>query len=226
MSSNRRKVAIIVAGGSGVRMGSAVPKQFLQLAGKPVLAHTLQAFAQAYEDLEIILVLPAAHFAQAATILQHFPDAGRVQVIAGGETRFHSVKNGLDQVKDDAVIFVHDGVRPLVTPALIRRCYEAALQHGSAIPVIPVKDSIRVLQENGNAAADRERFRIVQTPQTFTAAVLVPAFERPFDPLFTDEASVVEMAGHAIHLVEGDPENIKITQPHDLVIAEALLRGR
>lgn len=226
MSSNRRKVAIIVAGGSGVRMGSAIPKQFLHLAGKPVLAHTLQAFATAYDDMQIILVLPAAHFAHAASILEHFPAAGRVQVIAGGETRFHSVKNGLDQVKDDAVIFVHDGVRSLVTPALIRRCYEAALQHGSAIPVIPVKDSIRVVNEKGNAAADRERFRIVQTPQTFTAEVLLPAFNRPFDPLFTDEASVVEMAGHTIHLVDGDPENIKITQPHDLVIAEALLKSR
>lgn len=226
MSSNRKKVAIIVAGGSGVRMGSAVPKQFLQLAGKPVLAHTIQAFAQAYADMEIILVLPTAHFAYAENILVSFSTPPNVTVIAGGETRFHSVKNGLDQVKDDAVIFVHDGVRPMVTPSLIHRCYEAALQYGSAIPVIAMKDSIRIVHENGNASADREKFKIVQTPQTFTSDLLIPAFAQPFNPLFTDEASVVEMAGHAIHLVDGDPENIKITQPHDLVIAAALLQGR
>ncbi len=226
MSSHPRKIAIIVAGGSGVRMGGAIHKQFLPLAGKPLLAHTLQAFADAYEDMEIILVLPVAHFGYAGDILQNFEAAPQVKVVAGGETRFHSVKNGLDQVSGDAVIFVHDGVRPLVTPALIRRCYEAALLHGSAIPVVPMKDSIRVVHETGNAAADRERYKMVQTPQTFTAAVLIPAFERPYNPLFTDEASVVEMAGHAIHLVAGDPENIKITQPHDLVIAGALLNSR
>ncbi|PUZ30561.1 2-C-methyl-D-erythritol 4-phosphate cytidylyltransferase [Chitinophaga costaii] len=225
MSINRRKIAIIVAGGSGVRMGSSIPKQFLPLAGKPVLAHTIQAFANAYEDMEIILVLPLAHFDYARDILEGFNKPPRVQVIAGGDTRFHSVKNGLDQVKGDAVIFVHDGVRPLVTAALIHRCYEAALQYGSAIPVVPMKDSIRVVHENGNAAADRDRYKIVQTPQTFSASILIPAFEQPYDPLFTDEASVVETAGHAIHLVTGDPENIKITQPQDLVIAAALLGG-
>ncbi|MGX5820383.1 2-C-methyl-D-erythritol 4-phosphate cytidylyltransferase [Chitinophaga lutea] len=221
---SRQKVAVIVAGGSGQRMGNATPKQFLGLAGKPVLYHTIAAFKAAYDDIRIVLVLPDAHRAQLATVLAAFDRPPSVTIVHGGETRFHSVRNGLQQVKGEAVIFVHDGVRPVVPVSLIRRCYEEALTHGSAVPAIPLNDSIREVDIDGNAAADRSRFRIIQTPQTFMSEILLPAFEQPYDPLFTDEATVVERMGHEIRLVEGDGRNIKITRPVDLAIAELFLR--
>ncbi|RFM36026.1 2-C-methyl-D-erythritol 4-phosphate cytidylyltransferase [Chitinophaga silvisoli] len=219
----RKKVAIIVAGGSGTRMGSAVPKQFLQLAGKPVLWHTVNAFVQAYIDMEIVLVLPEAHFSYVADWIGDFK---QVMLVKGGETRFNSVLNGLNTVQEPAVIFVHDGVRPMVSTALIHRCYEGAIAQGSAIPVIDMKDSIRELVPGGNRAVDREQFKIIQTPQTFLSEWILPAFEQPFDPLFTDEASVVERQGRQVQLVPGDEANIKITRPLDLTIAEALLGAR
>ncbi|MBV7533899.1 2-C-methyl-D-erythritol 4-phosphate cytidylyltransferase [Chitinophaga sp. sic0106] len=222
----RNKVAIIVAGGSGSRMQSAVPKQFLDLNGKPVLYHTIAAFAGAYADMRIVLVLPEAHFESAEKVLSHFARRPDITLVKGGDTRFHSVKNGLQQAGADAVVFVHDGVRPLISTALIRSCYEAALQYGSAIPVIDMKDSIREVQGDVNRAVDREKYKIIQTPQTFLSEVLLPAFELPYDPLFTDEATVAERLGHRIHLVAGEEANIKITKPLDLVIAAALLGER
>jgi 2-C-methyl-D-erythritol 4-phosphate cytidylyltransferase len=219
----RKKVAIIVAGGSGTRMGSTIPKQFLELAGKPVLWHTVTAFAKAYSDMQIILVLPEIHFSYVADWLPDFADR-TVTLIKGGETRFHSVKNGLDQVKEPAIIFVHDGVRPLVSTTLIQGCYEAAMEFGSAIPAIDMKDSIREVGETGNNAVDRERFKIIQTPQTFLSELILPAFALPYDPLFTDEATVVERQGHRIQLVPGEEANIKITRPLDLIVASALLK--
>ncbi|GEP96101.1 2-C-methyl-D-erythritol 4-phosphate cytidylyltransferase [Chitinophaga cymbidii] len=219
------KVAVIVAGGSGSRMGSTVPKQFLELNGKPVLYHTIHAFMQAYEDVRIVLVVPPAHRGSIGTVLAAFDRPPSVTLVDGGETRFHSVKNGLQTIQQDAVVFVHDGVRPLVSPALIRACYEQALAKGSAIPAIALKDSIREVDGEGNMAADRTRFRIIQTPQTFLSGILVPAFDQPYDPLFTDEATVVERFGHTVHLVEGEEQNIKITKPQDLVIAAAFLQN-
>lgn len=216
----RKKVAIIVAGGSGARMGSTIPKQFLELAGKPVLWHTVHAFVQAYTDMEIVLVLPEAHFVY---VQKWLPEFKNITVVKGGETRFHSVLNGLQTVLEPAVIFVHDGVRPLVSTALIKRCYETALAHGSAIPVIDMKDSIRELTETGNRAVDRERYKIIQTPQTFLSEWILPAFAQPYDPLFTDEATVVEKQGRQVQLVPGEEANIKITRPQDLTIAAALL---
>lgn len=176
-----KKVAIIVAGGSGTRMQSAVPKQFLELSGKPVLYHTIAAFAAAFADMEIVLVLPEAHFAFANHLLQAFDKLPNITITKGGDTRFHSVKNGLQLVKQPSVVFVHDGVRPLVSTTLIRACYEAALVHGSAVPVIEMKDSIREISAGGNAAVDRDRFRIIQTPQTFLSELILPAFELPYD---------------------------------------------
>lgn len=222
---HRRKVAIIVAGGSGLRMGKAIPKQFLDLSGKPVLYHSIAAFAGAYPDMEIVLVLPEAHFSYAEMILQSLDTLLKITLVKGGETRFHSVRNGLRAVSGEAVVFVHDGVRPLVSATLIHRCYEAALAHGSAVPVIDMKDSIREISFNGNTAVNREHFKIIQTPQTFLSELILPAFDLPHDPLFTDEATVVERLGHQIHLVAGDEANIKITKPLDLVIAEALMRS-
>ncbi|WP_160713399.1 2-C-methyl-D-erythritol 4-phosphate cytidylyltransferase [Chitinophaga solisilvae] len=220
---DRKKIAIIVAGGSGTRMQSAVPKQFLDLAGKPVLHHTIAAFVQAYPDMEIVLVLPEMHFSHAESILQAFDTLPAVTMVQGGETRFHSVKNGLDTVSGDAVVFVHDGVRPLVSATLIHTCYEAALSHGSAIPVIDMKDSIREISGEKNMAVDRDRYKIIQTPQTFLSELILPAFALPYDPLFTDEATVVERLGQPVHLVAGEESNIKITKPLDLTVAAALL---
>ena len=220
-----KKLAIIVAGGAGTRMQSAVPKQFLELAGKPVLYHTVAAFTGAFPDMEIVVVVPEAHLAFTRRLLEAFNNTA-ITLVKGGETRFHSVKNGLQQVSGPSVVFVHDGVRPLVSAALIRACYEAALVHGSAIPVTDMKDSIREIAAGGNTAVNRDRFRIIQTPQTFLSSLILPAFELPYDPLFTDEATVVERLGHPVHLLPGEESNIKITKPLDLIIAEALLRDQ
>jgi len=222
----RTKIAIIVAGGSGTRMGSTVPKQFLELSGKPVLWHTVNAFISAYADMQIVLVLPEAHFDYVKPWLHEFHTGRPVTLVKGGETRFHSVKNGLAEVKEPAVVFVHDGVRPLISTALIRACYETALEQGSAIPVIDMKDSIRQVEGMENKAVNREQFKIIQTPQTFLSEWLLPAFSLPYDPLFTDEATVIERQGHRVHLVPGEEANIKITRPLDLIIASALLNER
>lgn len=222
----RNKIAIIVAGGSGSRMGSTIPKQFLELSGKPVLWHTVNAFVSAFSDIRIVLVLPEVHFGYVEPWLHEFNTAANVTLVKGGETRFHSVKNGLQEVKTPSVVFVHDGVRPLISTSLIRSCYETALAKGSAIPVIDMKDSIRQVEGEGNKAVDREQFKIIQTPQTFLSEWLLPAFELPYDPLFTDEATVVERQGHRVHLVPGEEANIKITRPLDLTIASALLKEK
>ncbi|RAI99861.1 2-C-methyl-D-erythritol 4-phosphate cytidylyltransferase [Chitinophaga skermanii] len=221
---SRQKIAIIVAGGAGLRMGSDIPKQFLHLHGKPVIHHTLQAFLSAYDDMQVILVCPSAHQVIAQEIVAGLSKPSAVKVIQGGETRFHSVKNGLQEVTAPSVVFVHDGVRPLVSTELIQTCYEAAIAHGSAIPAIPMKDSIREVQGEHNKAVDRECYKIIQTPQTFLSEIILPAFDHPYDPLFTDEATVAEKNGHPVHLVAGEEANIKITKPLDLIIATALMQ--
>ena len=221
-----KKYAVIVAGGSGVRMGAQLPKQFLLLRNKAVLWHTLAAFLAAFNDLKIILVLPAQHIEAGHKIIGTLAVPERVLVTTGGETRYQSVQNGLQLVEKDAVVFVHDGVRCLVTPALIQRCYTAAIEKGNATPAIAAVDSIRIDTGAGNEAMDRNKVRIIQTPQTFLAAQLLKAFEQPYEPSFTDEATVVERMGIAIHLVEGESTNIKITQPIDLLVAEKILEER
>jgi 2-C-methyl-D-erythritol 4-phosphate cytidylyltransferase len=222
-----KKYAIIVAGGAGSRMGTAVPKQFLPLNGRPVLWYTLDTFLGALPDLEIILVIPAAHLETARALVLGCADARRVQLVTGGNTRFHSVRNGLGLVVDESVIFVHDGVRCLVSRELIQRCYEQAVLLGSAIPVIGCRDSVRLLGEEGNSKPiDRDRIKLVQTPQTFRSDILLQAFKMDHQEAFTDEATVVEVAGHAVHLIEGEVNNIKITTPADLVIAGQLLTER
>lgn len=207
-------------------MGTAVPKQFLELAGKPVMAHTIAAFLEALPDVHLILVLPPVQISYTQIILQAFPDRMDAEIVAGGETRFHSVKNGLAAVPPDALVAVHDGVRALPSPALIRRCFEEAAIHGSAIPVVPVADSIRSVEGARSMPIDRAVLRAVQTPQTFQAALIKAAFEQPYTNAFTDEATVFEAAGGTVHLVEGERGNLKITTPEDLLIAEAFLRHR
>ncbi|MBS1567722.1 MAG: 2-C-methyl-D-erythritol 4-phosphate cytidylyltransferase [Bacteroidetes bacterium] len=221
-----KKYAVIVAGGSGQRMGADKPKQFLLLQGRPVLWHTLHAFLSAYDDLQIILVLPAAHMQEGKTLLQTMPDPARIQLAEGGATRYHSVGNGLARVPEEAVVFVHDGVRCLVTPALIHRCYTTTLEKGNAVPAVSAIDTIRIADAQGNRQVDRDTIRIIQTPQTFLASTLKKAFDRPWDESFTDEANVVEQLGETIQLVEGERTNIKITQPMDLLLAEKILENR
>ena len=221
-----KQFALIVAGGSGTRMGSVLPKQFLLLQGKPVLFHTLKAFIDALPGIQIILVLPEEHLELGKEIVDGFFDKSQILLTAGGETRFHSVQNGLRHVTEESVIFVHDGVRCLVTPALIHRCFQTAVETGSAVPVIEMKDSVRIVSEDGNEPLDRGRLRIVQTPQTFHSKILLPAFEIDYKERFTDEATVVEAFGLKVSLVEGETTNIKITNPVDLLIASSILENR
>lgn len=218
------KYAVIVAGGTGTRMGAAVPKQFMLLNGKPVLLHTIETFLRAYADLQIILVLPASFEEQGRQLILQTTTASRVQIVLGGATRFHSVQNGLKKISEASVVFVHDGVRCLVTESLIRRCYEQTIVKGNAIPAVAVNDSIRMVQGNKTKVVDRSTLLAVQTPQTFRSNILLSAFEQPYNEAFTDEATVAEAAGHEIFMIEGEKENIKITLPADLLIAEQLSR--
>ena len=218
-----KKFAVIVAGGMGSRMNHAVPKQFLLLNGKPVLYYTIKAFLQAYADLQIILVLPEAHVSAGQEIIDAFFDYERIQITVGGRTRFHSVQNGLAMINDEGIIFVHDAVRCLVTEDLIHRCYEAALEQGSAIPVVDSRDSLRMITDEGNEALERSRIKLVQTPQTFHSKILLPAFKIDYKEKFTDEATVVESFGLKVQLIAGEENNLKITSPVDLLIAERLI---
>ena len=218
-----KKYAVIVAGGSGLRMGTQVPKQFLLLHGKPVLWYTLDVFLRAYEDLDIILVAPEEHMETARTVVYATMAPERVRIVGGGETRFQSVRNGLQPIREEAVIFVHDGVRCLLSTGLVHSCYEQAVRLGSAIPVVDSKDSVRVVTGADSAAIDRSRVKLVQTPQTFLSSILLPAYAQEYRESFTDEASVVEASGGKVNLVAGETNNIKITTLIDLVIAEKLL---
>lgn len=224
--SDVKKYAVIVAGGQGIRMGSVVPKQFLPLLGKPMLCHAIEAFAQAIEGIELILVLPANQVGSAQTVLRSYIGNIDVTTVAGGETRYHSVQNGLKEVKGEGIVFIHDGARPLVSEELIHRCYEQATEKGSAIPVIPLVESARVVDGDSSKPVNRENLRIVQTPQTFRTEVILPAFKQEYRPAFTDEATVLEAFGTTVHLVDGMPDNIKVTTPNDMVVAEALLNAR
>lgn len=218
-----KKYAVIVAGGSGTRMGSSLPKQFLLLKEKPVLYYSIKAFLDAYMDLQVILVLPVEYTDMGQEIIDAYFDKERIRITAGGETRFQSVKNGLQLVEEESIVFVHDGVRCLLSRELIQRCYAMAVQTGSAIPAIPSKDSVRVLNEDGNDAIDRNTVMLVQTPQVFHSKILLPAFQIDYKDKFTDEATVVEAYGLKVSLVEGEENNFKITRPVDLLVAENLI---
>ena len=223
LKNKMKKIAVIVAGGAGNRMGSTIPKQFLLLNGKPVLYYALKAFLDAYEDMEVILILPEDHIAAGQEVIDAFFDYSRIQIGAGGRQRFHSVKNGLSLVKEESIIFVHDAVRCMVSVDLIRRCYIAAIAEGSAIPVIDCRDSVRFSLGDISESIDRAGIKLVQTPQTFHSKILLPAFNIDYKERFTDEATVAEAFGIKLHLVEGEENNLKITRPIDLVIAEYLL---
>ncbi|HXB31153.1 MAG TPA: 2-C-methyl-D-erythritol 4-phosphate cytidylyltransferase [Puia sp.] len=218
-----KKYAVIVAGGSGTRMGSELPKQFLLIHDKPILWYTLHAFLKSYKDINIILVLPPDYYDPGRAICDEINSLYPIQTIVGGTTRFHSVQTGLSLIKEQSVIFVHDGVRCLLSPSLIHLCYEETLRFGSAIPCIDSKDSVRIMSDSGHRAIKRTDVKMVQTPQTFLSDIILPAYQVVYQEAFTDDASVAEAAGHSIHLVEGEEDNIKITTPLDLAIAEELL---
>ena len=220
-----KKYAVIVAGGSGLRMNSHIPKQFLLIKNKPLLFYAIDVFLKAFDDLEIILVLPEEHISKGQEIIDAWFDSSRISICPGGRTRFHSVQNGLSLINVDSIIFVHDGVRCLVTTDLIVRCYNQAKKSGSAIPVITSKDSIRLLTEEGHIALDRNKVMLVQTPQTFHSKILLNAFKIDYKDKFTDEATVVEAFGIKVNLIEGEENNIKITTPGDMFIAEQIIKG-
>ena len=222
---------IIVAGGKGLRMGTDIPKQFLPIGGKPVLMRTLERFREYAADLQIILVLPKAQQDYWKQLCKEYDFRIEYQLTDGGETRFHSVQNGLALVPDDAegVVGVHDGVRPFPSVEVIRNCYETARTAKAVIPVIPIVETVRHLVSESNTqrsiTVPRGDYRLVQTPQTFDIQLLKAANRQPYNDGFTDDASVVEAYGFNITLVEGNRENIKITTPFDMTIAEALLNN-
>lgn len=218
-----KKYAVIVAGGSGQRMGAAVPKQFLLLHNKTILWHSINAFITSFSDIEIIIVLPKEHLNKGDEIKQSFAEnADRIILTEGGDTRFDSVKNGLKHIVEESIVFVHDAVRCLLDKELILRCYHQTINKGSAIPVIAATDSIRLEINGDHKIVDRNNIKIVQTPQTFLASVILPAFNTKFNDSFTDEATVVEAFGTKVFLCDGNYNNIKITRPVDLLIAEQL----
>ena len=222
----KQDYVIIVAGGKGLRMGSDIPKQFLPIGGKPVLMRTLERFREYSKELNIILVLPEAQQDYWQELCKKYNFEVEYQLANGGQTRFHSVQNGLALVPDDAegVVGVHDGVRPFPAVEVIRNCYETARTAKAVIPVIPVVETVRHLEGKGSVTVPRGNYRLVQTPQTFDIQLLKAANRQPYNDGFTDDASVVESYGHAITLVEGNRENIKITTPYDIVVAEALCK--
>jgi len=216
--------AIIVAGGRGTRMNNEVPKQFLPLCGKPIVMHTLETFYNFDSHIELILVLPKHLIAYWQNLCVEHQFKIPHHIVAGGQERFYSVKNGLVFAKPNALIAIHDGVRPFVSHSTLERCFRQAELQGNAIPAMPLVDSIREIKLNENQIVDRTKLRAIQTPQVFQSQIITKAFEQPFSPTFTDDASVVEAYGEKIHLVEGNVENIKLTTPFDLLIGEALLQ--
>lgn len=215
--------AIIVAGGTGNRMNSAVPKQFMLLNNKPVLMHSIEKFHQFDSAIKILVVLPETQIDEWKKLCLKHKFEIEHQLVAGGTERFYSVKNGLDAITNDGIVFIHDGVRPLVSMETIRLCLNATLEFGNAVPVLPVVESLRQVKFGHSKMVDRKHFVAIQTPQVFMIDEIKAAYAHGYDPSYTDDTSVLERTGTIIHLVEGNRENIKITHPIDLKVAEALL---
>jgi 2-C-methyl-D-erythritol 4-phosphate cytidylyltransferase len=226
---NATNYVIVVAGGKGLRMGADCPKQFLEVGGKPILMHTLERFHRFDAALQIILVLPKDHQPYWAELCEKYAFRVPYIIANGGETRFHSVRNGLALVPDEApaaaVVAVHDGVRPFVSDEVLRTCFAEARNKGAVVPVVPVVETVRhLLEGEASETVDRAAYRLVQTPQTFTVELLKRAYRQPYIEAFTDDASVVEHLGVPVALVPGNRENIKITTPFDLKVAEILCK--
>lgn len=217
-----KKYAIIVAGGSGTRMGSDVPKQFLILADKPILMHTILKFKPEVD--EIIVVLPQNQFDYWSSLCIEYSFSESVKIVGGGKSRFESVKNGLNTITENGIVAVHDAVRPFVNQTIIKEAFEIAKEKGNAVVSVLLNDSIREVNDLGNKAVDRSLYRLIQTPQCFEVIFLKKAYEQEEKSTFTDDASVAESVGAKINLTQGSYDNIKITTPSDLVIGEAILR--
>ena len=219
-----KKFALIVAGGMGSRMENPIPKQFIDLLGNPILMHTIRVFYHFDKEMEIIVVLPKDQQSlwQELCAQHRFPIKHRI--VAGGENRFTSVKNGLETITEEGIVFIHDGVRPLVSMATLDRCLSCTEENSNAIPVMQVTESLRKVTRKKSKAVNRSKYFNVQTPQTFIVSAIKNAYRQNYNEEFTDDASVLEKAGQHIFTVEGNHENIKITRPLDLSIAEALIR--
>jgi 2-C-methyl-D-erythritol 4-phosphate cytidylyltransferase len=223
---NSNEYALVVAGGKGTRISSKTPKQFLELNGLPVLMHTLLAFYRYSEDITVILVLPEDDLQTWQSLCLRYKFTKPVILQKGGETRFQSVRNGLEKIENEGLVAIHDGVRPLVSENIIATSFRLASVHQSAIAAMPLKESIRMMDHDKTRAVDRSKYRLIQTPQTFSVSLIKKAYEMLEDLSLTDDASVAENSGHVISLFEGSYENIKITTTEDLIIADALLKAR
>ena len=218
-----KKFALFVAGGKGSRMNETVPKQFMELQGRPVLMHTFDVFEKYDSQIEFILVLPEKQVEYWNELCKKHNFKTKCKLAFGGKTRFHSVKNGLDLIDEDGIVFIHDGVRPLVSVQTIQNCFDITLEKGNALPVVPVAESVRFVDDDKNYSVDRAKYFLVQTPQTFKVGLVKNAFQQNYSDMFTDDASVLEAYGERIYLVEGNHENIKITYPEDLIVAKSFL---
>ncbi|MDB2317346.1 2-C-methyl-D-erythritol 4-phosphate cytidylyltransferase [Flavobacteriales bacterium] len=218
-----KRYAIIVAGGSGQRMKSSIPKQFMELLGRPVLMHTIEKFYSANASIEQIVVLPSSHHSTWATLCRKHQFQIPHQIASGGKSRFESVKNGLEHCTDASIIAVHDGVRPLISSDLITKIYVLAEQNKAVIPACPVSESIRRVSDDSSKSLDRSQYYLVQTPQCFSSELIQAAYEQEERDAFTDDASVVEALGAKVYLCEGETTNIKLTSPEDLSLAEVLM---
>lgn len=221
--NSKLKTVLIVAGGKGLRMGGEIPKQFIPIGGKPVLMHTVEAFYRYDESIRIIIVVPTEQQAYWKELCKQYQFRIPHQIADGGETRFHSVLNGLQLAPGEGLVGVHDGVRPFVSRQVIYDCFTAAETYQAVIPVTGIVETVRQLDNTGSHTVDRNRYRLVQTPQVFSTSLLKAAYQQPYSEVFTDDASVVEAYGTPVHLVEGNRENIKITTPFDLQLANVLL---
>lgn len=222
-----KNIFIIVAGGSGVRMNASTPKQFIEVNQKTILHHTISVFYEFDPNAQIIVVLPSQRINEWKSIIDSYKIQIPHTIISGGEERFFSVKNAIDSIDiEDAIVSIHDGVRPLVSHKTIQDCISAAKEHGSAIPVVELKESIRFVDKKNHKSIDRNNYRLVQTPQCFKLSIIRAAYKQKFQLAFTDDASVVENYGESVFLVQGNYENIKITTQSDIYIIEALLNNK
>ena len=217
------KFALIMAGGIGSRMGSDVPKQFIAINGKPVILHSINKFLEFHTDIKIIIVLPEDQYKKWNECCKKYKFDVPHTLAPGGSERFFSVRNGLDRIDREGIVFIHDAVRPMVSCETIARCHQCAIEKGNAVPVWPVSESLRKKTAKGSKAVDRSDYFIVQTPQTFIVSLIKKIYEQEYRPEFTDDASVFESSGKLITMVRGNRENIKITYPEDMKIARLFL---
>lgn len=217
------KYVIIVAAGKGVRMKSDIPKQFVELNNKPLLMHTIDAFSSNHQIDQLILVLPAGYESFWGKICEEYHFNTAHKIIEGGPQRYHSVKRGLSLIPNNMLVAIHDAVRPFVSPDLVNIGFQIASKKGNAIPVVDIKESIREISGSLSKAVSRNLYKIVQTPQFFNSSLIKKAYQHPFDERFTDDATILELSGQQIYLFDGDPTNIKITTPEDLILAESIL---